>query len=261
MLMVYMNQLATQLTATLLMTGASLFAVAETSPDEEALSLEAFADTRIVRKLPDITIDDASVYFPLNDGHYEYEVFDYSTHALSRDSENQRLILANSSPPRWQREASNQIIEEWQRSGDGAIRMTAKIATEPGYRVELNPSLDIPTRIAPQQQWQRESTLKAYPLDEPDRPAYTGTLKAHLRYVGHYELQTPAGTFPAILLSEEYHAQIGLLDIHSKRYRFYSAHIGKVAEIEGLRVSTPVFYKSENRLAKVLVNYRGQQKI
>lgn len=253
-----MNRLATQTMAALMASAA--FAVAAEKSAADYPSLEFPANVRIIRQLPDIPIDDASVYFPLDDGHYEYEVFDYSTHTLSRDSENQRLITTNTSAPRWQREANNHITEEWQRGGNGEINMIAKIATEPGYRVELSPSLDIPMRIAPQQQWERESILKAYPLDDPDHLAYTGTLKATLRYTGHYELSTPAGIFSAILLSEEYAAQIGLLDIHSKRYRFYSANIGKVAEIERMSVSAPLFYKSENRLAKVLVNYRGDGK-
>lgn len=89
-------------------------------------------------------------------------------------------------------------------------------------------------------------------MAHPDETAYTGDMDITITYVGAYEVKTPAGTFPTVLIRSEFDIKIGPAKVKDVQYSFYAKGVGKVAEIEGLRVSAALIYHSNDKTAKVL---------
>ena len=63
---------------------------------------------------------------------------------------------------------------------------------------------------------------------------------------------TPAGTFPAALMRSEFDIKIGPAKVTDVQYSFFAKGVGKVAEIEALKVSALLIYHSHEKTAKVL---------
>ena len=92
----------------------------------------------------------------------------------------------------------------------------------------------------------------AFKIEHPDKTAYTGDMDVILTYVGAYEVKTPAGTFPAVLMRAEFDIKIGPAKVTDVQYSFLSKGVGKVAEVEALHVSALLIYQSHEKTAKVL---------
>jgi hypothetical protein len=92
-------------------------------------------------------------------------------------------------------------------------------------------------------------------MSNPEKILYDGKSTDHFTYVGAYEVKTPAGTWPAILIKNDLEVKIGPADVTDTTYCFYAKGIGKVAEIELLNVSALFVYHSHEKIAKVLVDW------
>jgi hypothetical protein len=73
-----------------------------------------------------------------------------------------------------------------------------------------------------------------------------------ITYVGAYEVTTPAGTFPAALIRAEFDIKIGPAKVKDVQYSFIAKGVGKVAEIEALKVSALLVYHSNDKTVKIL---------
>ena len=76
-------------------------------------------------------------------------------------------------------------------------------------------------------------------------------------YVGKFKIKTPIGEVPAILFSEQIDFKLGLVDVKSTRYRFYSRGVGKVAEVEGRKVSALFFCRDKSQYTKIIEQLPG----
>ena len=73
--------------------------------------------------------------------------------------------------------------------------------------------------------------------------------------VGAYQVKVPAGTFEAILVKLDVKIHVGPADVEDTQYTFFAKGVGKVAEIEALRVSAVLIYHSHSKTVKVLVTH------
>jgi hypothetical protein len=80
-------------------------------------------------------------------------------------------------------------------------------------------------------------------------------MNMEITYVGAYEVTTPAGTWPAILIKTDYTIKIGPAHVSDTMYVFFAKGIGKLAEIEATRVSALLIYHSTTKVAKILKSY------
>jgi hypothetical protein len=94
------------------------------------------------------------------------------------------------------------------------------------------------------------STVKA-----PDHVKYTGKMATTLTYVGAYQVKVPAGSFDAVRVKVDVKLKVGPADVEDTQYTFFAKGVGKVAEIEALRVSAAMIYHSHSKTAKVLVTH------
>ena len=145
------------------------------------------------------------------------------------------------------------ITEELVVDPDGTVRIVSEADGEYGYRVVLDPGLVIRSGLEPGETWEVVNTLRVYAPEEPDEVSYTGTMKSVLRYAGRYEVTTPAGTFDAVLFSEHRQIDVGPVHISDERYELFSEGVGKIASVEGVRLSALFVVNVSDRTAKVLV--------
>jgi hypothetical protein len=80
-------------------------------------------------------------------------------------------------------------------------------------------------------------------------------MKSKITYVGCYEVKTPAGTWPALLIRTDYEIEIGPAKVTDTAYMFFAKGVGKVAGIETTKVSAVLVYHSSTRVAKILTSY------
>ena len=99
------------------------------------------------------------------------------------------------------------------------------------------------------------SKIEAFKTGKPEHVSFSGSMTTTLSYVGVYEVTTPAGTWPAILLHADSKIKIGPADVDDSMYLFFAKGVGKVAEIENTRISALFIYHSKTKIAKVLTSY------
>jgi hypothetical protein len=116
----------------------------------------------------------------------------------------------------------------------------------------MKPGTHIPAGIKPGETQTLESELHAYKVGKADDTVYKGKMKVDLTYIGAYEVTTPAGTFPAVLLEGAFEIHIGPAHVKDVQYAFYAKGVGKVAEVESLNVSALLVYHSNEKTGKVL---------
>jgi hypothetical protein len=155
----------------------------------------------------------------------------------------------------WSRHIGDTIIEETTVIDGQGIRIHTETDIEHGYRVEIHPGISIPAGSKQGDTWTSDNTLTVFDLDAPDKIAYTGSMIAQRRYVGAYRVKVPAGLFDTILLEEDYKVRIGPLKGEDIRYVFYAKGVGVVAEVEGIRASALIVFRTKQKSAKVLERY------
>ena len=81
-----------------------------------------------------------------------------------------------------------------------------------------------------------------------------------LTYEGAYNVKTPAGTFDAMLIRDDFKIHVGPANVDDLRYGLYVEGVGKVAGIERLHISALMIYHSKDSTPIVLVEHPSQAK-
>ena len=71
--------------------------------------------------------------------------------------------------------------------------------------------------------------IQAYKTGKPDHISYHGTMDAELSYIGAYEVTTPAGTWPAVLVRTAFKIHIGPAKVSDTMYVFYVKGVDRPA--------------------------------
>lgn len=206
--------------------------------------------------LPGIVITDPYVYISGYPGNYNYRLV--TTESDSPDASfetHSKVDSGKDKLKKWTLKIDNDFIEEWRVDSEGNVHLVAQTDLNSGYRVVLSPHLLLPAGAGQGQRWKSESNLKVYDVSEPDAVAYNGKLLSNKVYEGRFEVNTPAGKFDAILISDEYEINIGAVNIKDQRYTFYAPDVGKIAEIDGSHVSAFLFFHERNNRVKVLKSF------
>jgi len=100
-----------------------------------------------------------------------------------------------------------------------------------------------------------EGKMEVYSSSDPGTKWYSGRIRATTAYAGAYQVTTPAGTFPAVLIRTDYRIDIlGVVSVKDTLHTFYAEGVGKVAETEHRRVSMGLF-KTHTKVGKVLLSF------
>jgi hypothetical protein len=93
---------------------------------------------------------------------------------------------------------------------------------------------------------------------ETGEPFKEGHLESTVTYQGAFRVRTPAGEFDAILVREDFVLSVGPLKAEDDRFLFFARDVGLVAEIEGIRASALLVFRTQEDSAKVLATYPAE---
>jgi hypothetical protein len=152
----------------------------------------------------------------------------------------------------WKQQIGDQYVQYMMLHADGSLGKYGEEDLDLSYGCHFHPGVFLAPGLAAGESKHLPNKALAYKSDKPDHVSYTGDMDITLTYVGAYEVTTPAGMFPAILMRAEFDIKIGPAKVKDVQYSFYAKGVGKVAEIEALHVSALLIYHSNEKTAKVL---------
>ena len=234
----------------------------QVSAEELASQAEALIEnlsplaSNIVRQSPHaVVIEDPYSYISGRPGKYIYQMMAKEDDEPDTKFEiHGEYSIGSDGSRRWISKIDDDFIEEWQADSKGNVHLIAQTDVESGYRVVFTPHLVLPAGALQGQHWENKSSLAVYEVSDPKIVAYEGSLLSKKVYEGLFEITTPAGSFDAILISDEYEIEIGPVNIKDRRYTFYASGVGKVAEIDGFHVSAFLFFHDRRNEVKVMMS-------
>jgi len=182
---------------------------------------------------------------------------EWTYHVIKGKKKEMRVETITPAPERagqkaWTQQIGNEFVQEMQVHVDGSLGKYSETDLEMSYVTHFHPGIFLAPGLAPGKTYEVKQKALVYKVGHPDKTAYTGSMDVKLTYVGAYEVNTPAGKFPSILVRAEFDIKIGPATVTDVQYSFFSKGVGKVAEIENLKVAALLIYHSHDKTAKVL---------
>jgi hypothetical protein len=221
-------------------------------PADVAKDLELLGKGVVGKPIPAPVLDDLIPWYmgSPSGGEWTYDV----TTGDKKHShvETIKPAKARNGQKAWTQQIGDQYVQHMQQHVDGGLGKYGEDDLALSYGCHFHPGLALTPGLKPGKTLDVKQKALAYKTGHPDKTAYTGDMDIKLNYVGAYEVKTPAGTFPAVLIRSEFDIKIGPAKVKDVQYSFYAKGVGKVAEIEGLRVSALLVYNAHDKTAKVL---------
>ena len=219
--------------------------------DQKALAL--LGEGVVGKALPAQPIEDAGKFLDLKAGPHTFRVVSGKDKGKMQVETYSSLGTKDGSQ-HWKRTIGDQY-DEFLALSAGATGKTAETEKEHGYRATFDPPMHEHVGIAPGESVNIESKLRVSTEKDPDDIKYTGKMNSKITYLGAYQVKVPAGTFDAVLVKADFKLHVGPADVEDTQYTFFAQGVGKVAEIEALRISAALIYHSHSKTAKVLVSH------
>lgn len=221
-------------------------------PADDAKHLELLGKGVVGKPIPAPDIDDLIAWYmgPPGGGSWTYNV-------TKGDKANARVESIEPAAERagqrtWNQKIGDLYLQHMIEHVDGSLGKYGEDDLSLSYGCHFHPGIVVPAGLTPGKSIKVENKALAYKIGHPEKTSYTGDMDITFTYVGAYEVHTPAGTFPAALVRAEFDIRIGPAKVKDVQYSFYSKGVGKVAEIEALKVSALLVYHSDDKTAKVL---------
>jgi hypothetical protein len=221
-------------------------------PAEDAEVLKLLGDGVVGKAIPAPPLDDLLSWYMGAPGGGEW-----TYHVIKGKKKEMRVESIEPAPERagqkaWTQTIGNEFVQEMQVHVDGSLGKYTETDLEMSYVTHFHPGVFLAPGLAPGKTFEAKQKALVYKVGHPDKTAYTGSMDVKLTYVGAYEVTTPAGKFPSILVRAEFDIKIGPATVKDVQYSFFSKGVGKVAEIEALKVAALLIYHSNDKTAKVL---------
>lgn len=224
-------------------------------PPDVAKDLAAFGEGVVGKALPAPTFDDVKPYMNIVPGVWEYEILAGGKEGQKVRTESYKKMPDENGGEVWSRALGTEYVEYMTILADGGFTKHLEDDVDLGYTSRFVPGPLWHAGAKPGSTIEAKSKIEAFKTAKPDHISYRGEMKSKLSYIGAYEVKTPAGTFPAILVKTDFDIKIGPADVSDVMYAFYAKGVGKVAEIESTRVSAVLIYHSTTKVVKVLKSY------
>ena len=206
------------------------------------------------KAVPAPPITDAAKYLHLGAGEWKYDIVHGGDDAKVR-VESYEAIEGPEGTTAYKRTIGKMFAEYILVDGKGNFGKYAEDDLDVGYGTRFDPGVMVHAGVKAGDKVTVESKLSAYKLGKPDEIKYTGKMTSNLHYVGAYEVTTPAGTWPALLVRNEFEVRIGPAKVKDVAYLFFAEGVGKVAEIETLKVSALLVYHTSTKTATILTSF------
>jgi hypothetical protein len=228
-------------------------------PPEIAKDLEVLGKGVVGKALPAPTLDDIEKWVDVGAGKWTYEIVAGDEDTKIRVESYERIDSPEGQKA-YKRTIGEKYIEYIRFDQDGHFGKYASDDLDSGYGSRMEPGILVRSGFKPGEAVETDGKLAAYKRETPNEVKFRGSLKSKLEYVGTYQVTTPAGSWPAILIRQEYKIKIGPAKASDVAYFFFAEGIGKVAAVETIRISALLIYNSKTKTAKVLVKEPEVQK-
>ncbi len=225
-------------------------------PPEVAKNLELLGEGVVGKAVPAPDFHDAEKILNILPGVWKYKIV-----AGGEDGAKQRTETYTETEPykgnkAWKRALGVQYIEYIHVDSDGNFVKHSQDAPELGYTTDFTPGITVPIDLKPGETQTHENMLRAFKTGQRDKKGgYKGKAINNITYVGAYEVTTPAGTWPAVLVENSFTIKIGPASVSDKVYIFVAPGIGRIAEVEVTNISAILIYHAHTKIAKVLSEY------
>ncbi len=224
-------------------------------PPDVAKDLEVFGEGLVGKALPAPVVTDAHEYGNLGPGSWEYQILHGGKEGQKVRSEKYERLPDQNGAELWKRTIGSEFVEYMKIDDDHSFGKHLEDDLDLGYTSRFLPGVTWLSETKPGVIRTIESKIEAFKTDRPDHVSYRGDMTAKLSYVGRYEVTTPAGTWPAILVRSEFDIKIGPAKVTDTAYLFFAKGVGKIAEIETTKISALFIYNSSTQVVKVLTKY------
>jgi hypothetical protein len=204
--------------------------------------------------LPSKPIEDASVYFPLQEKAPSYQVT-----AGSKAGNTQTLKLAKRKRPdgtsAWRFQLSPSLAAFIRQTPEGDLTMPAVTDADEGVVVVTTPANPFVLKgMQPGEMRPFSQTVSVNYLDDPTDQRYSGSLNGTYTYVGTYQVTVPAGTYQAVLFRLRCEGKVGPAHTQDTAYYFFAPGTGVVAMISQEDVEAFWIIHIDTTIGKVLAS-------
>jgi hypothetical protein len=156
----------------------------------------------------------------------------------------------------WKRTVGQEYTLHLSQTSEGSLVLPSEVAHGHKAVVQFEPPLSyLIVGLAPWETRVFAAKMEVYSSSDPATKWYSGRIRATTTHAGAYQVTTPAGTFPAVLIRTDYRIDIlGVVSVKDTLHTFYAEGVGKVAEVEHRRVSMGLF-KTDTKVGKVLLSF------
>ena len=224
-------------------------------PPEDQQMISAQLGAGVVgNALPSAPIQDASIYFPLQERAPTYQV------TPGRNAGNtQTLGLVKTHRPNgrsaWRFQMSPSLAGFIRQTPEGDLVMPSVSDPGEGVIVVTTPANPfVPKGMQPGETRTYSQQVAVNYLDDPTDQKYSGTLNGTYTYVGTYQVTVPAGTYSAVLFRVKCDGRVGPAHTQNTAYNFFAPGVGMVAMIMQEDVSAFWIYNIDSTTGKVLVS-------
>ncbi len=220
-----------------------LLCVARGTParaDDVVIQLPAADQQKIAAQLgagvvgepaPSKPIEDASVYFPLQEKELTYQVTSGPNAGKTQTLHVARSTRPNGRPA-WRFQLSPTLTAFIRQTPDGDLTIPAVTDSDHGVVVVTTPPNPFVLKgMKPGDVRSFSQKVSVNYLDDPTRQDYAGSLDGTYTYVGTYQTTVPAGTFNAVLVRVRCEGKVGPAHTEDTAYYFFAPGTGLVAMI------------------------------
>jgi hypothetical protein len=204
--------------------------------------------------LPSAPITDVSIYFPLQERTYTYQVT-----SGKKAGQTQQLAVARGSRPSgnpaWRFALSPSLAGFIQQTSSGDLLMPAVSDSGEGVVViSTPPNPFLLNGMQPGDSRTVSQAVSVNYLDDPTKQDYSGTLNATYTYVGTYQVTVPAGTYQAILARLKCEGKVGPAHTDDTAYYLFAPQVGVVAMVSQEDVEAFWIIHIDTKSGKVLMS-------
>jgi hypothetical protein len=237
---------------------ATIAATAETQgeifplPPEVAKNLELFGEGVIGKPVPAPPLEDIETMLNIGPGVWQYDIIAGGKDGAKVRTETYTEAEDYQGNKAWKRDLGEEYVEYIHLNADGSLVKHSEDDNDVSYTTDFEPGVPIPVNLKPGETQTHEINLHAYKTAKGSDGGYRGKATMNITYVGAYEVTTPAGTWPAVLVETAFTIHLGPAHVDDTTYIFVAPGVGRIAEIEVTNVSALLIYHSHTKIAKVL---------
>ncbi len=224
-------------------------------PPDDQQRISTLLGPGVVRSpLPSVPIQDASLYFPLQERALTYQVT-----AGTNAGTTQTLGLSKAHRPNgkaaWRFQMAPSLSAFISQTPTGDLVMPTVSDPNEGVVVITTPANPfVPMGMQPGETRSYSQTVSVNYLDDPTDQKYSGSLNGTYTYIGTYEVTVPAGTYQTVLFRVNCEGRVGPAHTQNTAYNFFAPGVGIVAMIMQEDVSAFWIYNIDSTSGKVLLS-------